>query len=99
MWSAYLRAPSASALEALADAVQAADYEATSHSGTKPKAAVPIPPRAAFPPLLKALTAKSTHAHFCRSAASMLHGAGAGSDTNHRPAWTPTPQRKNRDGP
>jgi len=62
MWSAYLRAPSASALEALADAVQAADYEATSHGGPKPKAAVPIPPRAAFAPLLKALTAKSTHA-------------------------------------
>jgi len=62
MWSAYLRAPSPSALEALADAVQAADYEATNHGGTKPKAAVPIPPRAAFVPLLKALTAKSTHA-------------------------------------
>eukprot|EP00964_Phaeocystis_antarctica_P106367 scaffold71254_cov84-Phaeocystis_antarctica.AAC.2 len=49
MWSAFLRAPSPSALEALADAVQVAE-------------AVPIPPRAAFAPLLKALAAKSTHA-------------------------------------
>ena len=49
MWSAFLRAPTPSALEALADAVQVADT-------------VPIPPRAAFAPLLKALTAKSAHA-------------------------------------
>ena len=55
MWSAFLRAPSPSALEALADAVQVAE-------------AVPIPPRAAFAPLLKALAAKSTHAALLRVA-------------------------------
>ena len=64
MWSAYLRAPSPSALEALADAVQVAD-------------AVPIPPRAAFPPLLKALTAKSTHAAVVLRGVARQHPSAA----------------------
>jgi hypothetical protein len=64
MWSAFLRAPSPSALEVLADAVQVAD-------------ALPIPPRAAFAPLLKAVAAKSTHAAVVLRAIARHHPSAA----------------------